>query len=236
MTPDQFIKKWAASDLSERSAAQQHFLDLCALLGEPTPAEADPTADSYTFEKGGTTVLFVGPDCAWSTEWVDHALARVKGLKSKDNPVRVVFAADPTTLRVVLHDGLTDEVDVVSLEPWTDDFLKEWLQETNQASDASVRKAILEQSGGWAEFIHESHGSDGKGIDALGEAKRRLERLGIEDPQALSLLDAKPIEEIRSGAHGEAPGRLLRWAELLGLARVRRGGSGATAPINLTRS
>lgn len=55
MTPEQFIRKWTASTLSERSAAQQHFIDLCNLLGEPAPADADPTGETYTFEKGGTT-------------------------------------------------------------------------------------------------------------------------------------------------------------------------------------
>jgi len=55
LTPEQFIRKWTAANLGERSAAQQHFLDLCALLGEPTPAEVDPDGDSYTFEKGGAT-------------------------------------------------------------------------------------------------------------------------------------------------------------------------------------
>jgi hypothetical protein len=55
ISPEQFIRKWTASNLSERSAAQQHFLDLCALLGEATPAEADPSGDTFTFEKGGTT-------------------------------------------------------------------------------------------------------------------------------------------------------------------------------------
>ena len=43
MTPGEFIAKWRASELKERSAAQEHFIDLCRLLGEPTPAEADPT-------------------------------------------------------------------------------------------------------------------------------------------------------------------------------------------------
>ncbi len=42
ITPDQFIDKWKAAELKERSAAQEHFIDLCRLLGEPTPAEADP--------------------------------------------------------------------------------------------------------------------------------------------------------------------------------------------------
>ena len=41
MTPNEFIAKWQASELKERSAAQEHFIDLCRLLGEPTPAEDD---------------------------------------------------------------------------------------------------------------------------------------------------------------------------------------------------
>lgn len=51
MTPEQFIDKWSKTALTERSAAQQHFLDLCELLEEQKPAEADPTGEFYTFEK-----------------------------------------------------------------------------------------------------------------------------------------------------------------------------------------
>jgi hypothetical protein len=42
MTPQQFIAKWQQVNLSERSACQQHFLDLCDLLNQPKPAEAEP--------------------------------------------------------------------------------------------------------------------------------------------------------------------------------------------------
>ena len=52
MTPGAFIAKWRASELKESSAAQEHFIDLCRLLGEPTPAEADPTGERYCFERG----------------------------------------------------------------------------------------------------------------------------------------------------------------------------------------
>ena len=52
MTPDQFIEKWSRSALKESAAAKEHFLDLCALLHQPTPAQADPDGDWYTFEKG----------------------------------------------------------------------------------------------------------------------------------------------------------------------------------------
>ncbi len=52
MTPQQFIDKWKAAELKEHAACQEHFLNICALLGQPTPADADPKGEWYTFEKG----------------------------------------------------------------------------------------------------------------------------------------------------------------------------------------
>ena len=52
MTPTQFVAKWRASTLKERAGSQEHFLDLCHLLGVPTPAEADPSGEWFCFEKG----------------------------------------------------------------------------------------------------------------------------------------------------------------------------------------
>ena len=52
MTPAEFIAKWRAVTLNERAVAQSHFNDLCALLGEDTPIEADPEGEWYCFEKG----------------------------------------------------------------------------------------------------------------------------------------------------------------------------------------
>ena len=52
MTPAQFIAKWQRVTLPERAASQEHFIDLCRLLGQPTPAEHDATGAEYTFEKG----------------------------------------------------------------------------------------------------------------------------------------------------------------------------------------
>ena len=47
-----FIAKWRTSELKERSASQEHFIDLCRLLGEQSPAEVDPYGDTYCFERG----------------------------------------------------------------------------------------------------------------------------------------------------------------------------------------
>ena len=65
MTPADFIAKWQASTRNERAACQEHFIDLCALLDEPTP-NSDPTGESYAFEKGATK--FTG-DGGWADVW-----------------------------------------------------------------------------------------------------------------------------------------------------------------------
>ncbi len=51
-TPAEFAKKWDGNTRTERAASQEHFIDLCRMLGVPTPNEADPTGDEYAFEKG----------------------------------------------------------------------------------------------------------------------------------------------------------------------------------------
>ena len=72
MTPGAFIAKWRASELKERSASQEHFIDLCRLLDEPTPAEADPTGDRYCFERGARKDS--GGD-GWADVWKRHHFA-----------------------------------------------------------------------------------------------------------------------------------------------------------------
>jgi type II restriction/modification system DNA methylase subunit YeeA len=48
--PD-YVTRWKASTLTERAAAQSHFIDLCEVLGQPHPAAADQTGENFTFEK-----------------------------------------------------------------------------------------------------------------------------------------------------------------------------------------
>lgn len=62
MTPEEFIAKWKLSTLGERQAAQAHFLDLCALLGEAKPEDAD----NYCFERGA---LKASGRRGWADVW-----------------------------------------------------------------------------------------------------------------------------------------------------------------------
>ena len=72
MTPGEFIAKWRDSELKERSGSQEHFIDLCRTLGEPTPADADPVGDHYCFERGARKDT--GGD-GWADVWKRHHFA-----------------------------------------------------------------------------------------------------------------------------------------------------------------
>ena len=50
LTAEQFVAKWSAVEQSE-AVSREHFVDLCRLLGQPTPTEADPAGTDYAFEK-----------------------------------------------------------------------------------------------------------------------------------------------------------------------------------------
>ena len=66
MTANEFIAKWKNVELTESAAAQSQFIDLCRLLDEPTPSEADPKGEWYAFEKGA---LKTGGGDGWADVW-----------------------------------------------------------------------------------------------------------------------------------------------------------------------
>jgi len=73
MTAAEFKKKWARYQGKETSAYQEHFCDLCRLLGQPTPAEADPSGtEFYCFQKrvikDAELFNLESPDCGDPTE------------------------------------------------------------------------------------------------------------------------------------------------------------------------
>ncbi len=72
MTLYELITKWRASALKERSVAQEHFIDICRRLGEPTPAKADPTRETYCFERAARKDT--GGD-GWADVWKRHDFA-----------------------------------------------------------------------------------------------------------------------------------------------------------------
>ena len=72
LSPRDFVAKWRITRSKERSTAQEHFIDLCRMLGVPTPNEADPTGDHYAFEKGANKLL---GGQGWADVWKHSCFA-----------------------------------------------------------------------------------------------------------------------------------------------------------------
>jgi len=81
VTPHEFAAKWSGSNRAERAAAQEHFIDLCRLLGYPTPNEADPDGEWYAFEKGASKE---GGGEGWADVWKRRHFAWEYKGKRKD--------------------------------------------------------------------------------------------------------------------------------------------------------
>jgi hypothetical protein len=60
LSPQDFVDKWRQAELKERAAYQEHFIDLCRLLGHPSSAEADPQGDAVL---GAPVPYILGQDC-----------------------------------------------------------------------------------------------------------------------------------------------------------------------------
>jgi len=72
MSPEEFIATWRGTTRTERSAAQEHFLGLCELLGVPKPAEVDRHGTDYTFEK---STRKIGDTAGFADVWKRHCFA-----------------------------------------------------------------------------------------------------------------------------------------------------------------
>jgi type II restriction/modification system DNA methylase subunit YeeA len=113
MTPHEFIQKWHNSKLKERSAAQEHFVDLCRMISEKTPAEADPDGTDYAFEFGaakttggrGFADVFKRGHFGWEYKGthanLDTAFAQLQRYAiALDNPPLLVVSDIGTSIRI----------------------------------------------------------------------------------------------------------------------------------------
>ena len=140
MTPHAFITKWRASALKERSASQEHFIDLCHLLGEPTPAEADPSGETYCFERGARKDT--GGD-GWADVWKRHHFAwEYKGQRADLNAAfdqlrQYSLALENPPLLIV-----SDMVRFRIRTNWTNSVSRTHEFELDDLADASTRDRL----------------------------------------------------------------------------------------------
>jgi type II restriction/modification system DNA methylase subunit YeeA len=163
MTPAEFIQKWRATELKERSASQEHFLDLCELLEIEKPASADPKGEWFTFEKGASKT---GGGEGWADVWrkecfaweykgkkkdLDRAFAQLQQYAiALDNPP-LLIVSDMDRFRI--HTNWTNTVQEVRefalddlLDGATRDLLRACFLDPERLKPAKTRQMLTEEA------------------------------------------------------------------------------------------
>jgi hypothetical protein len=158
-----FVAKWRQVALKERSASQSHFNDLCALLGQPTPVEADPAGIFYTFEAGASKQA--GGE-GWADVWkrgyfaweykgkhanLDAAYAQLLQYReSLENPPLLVVC---DLERIVVHTNFTNTVKRVEtfalddlLDPARLDLLRAVWSDPERFRAAQTTASVTQQA------------------------------------------------------------------------------------------
>ncbi|MEK6721678.1 MAG: DNA methyltransferase [Chloroflexota bacterium] len=129
LTPAAFATKWKGVQTTEKASAQSHFIDLCRMLGEPTPHDADPTGEQYAFEKRVTKAgggegfadVWKRDFFAWEYKGKDKDLkaAYLQLLNYKDDlgnpPLLIVSDLDRIEIRTNFT-GLSPVLKVITLD------------------------------------------------------------------------------------------------------------------------
>lgn len=142
MKVEQFIKKWSASELGEDKHGKGsvlHFLDLCALLGVPTPSDTDLKGTHYCFEKGLSQTTGAR---GWADVWKKGCFAWEYKGKGKDldkafeQLLRYAAALENPPLlivsdmeRIIIHTNWTNTVSQIH-EFTLSDLAKSEVQDT----------------------------------------------------------------------------------------------------------
>lgn len=163
MTPQEFITKWRAAELKERSASQSHFNDLCRLLGVADPVTADPKGEWFAFEKGATKTT--GGE-GWADVWrrgcfaweykgkkkdLDRAFAQLQqyAIALENPPLLIVSDMD----RIRIHTNWTNTVQKVheiALADLTDaatrDLLRACFENPERLKPQKTRQILTEEA------------------------------------------------------------------------------------------
>lgn len=104
-----------------------------------------------TRKEDGTTIFLVPPECPWNRSWVDAAISELKKLSSKDRGVKVVFIAEPSSqmMEEVATVSSISNLECIALRPWTEEFVRIWLEDAHSRSGQVEREALHKRTGWW---------------------------------------------------------------------------------------
>jgi type II restriction/modification system DNA methylase subunit YeeA len=240
MTPGDFISKWSDTGLRERAGSQSHFIDLCNLLGEKPPTDADKTGEWYAFEKGA---MKTGGGDGWADVWkrgcfaweykspgkdLNAALKQLQYyVRSLENPPLLIVS---DMERIELHTNWTNtvqEVHTLSLPELADarrrQILKKAFSETEveELKPGKTREALTKEVA--QEFVRLAQSLRERGHDAEKVAhfvNRMVFCMFAED---VDLLPGKLFKQMLQVSL-DRPATFAENAQALFAAMARKGG------------
>ena len=163
MTAAEFIDRWRKVTQTEKAVSQSHFNDLCAVLGERAPVEADPEGDEYCFERGAAKD---GGGDGWADVWKRGCFAWEYKTQGKDLDAafqqlrQYALALENPPLLIVsdmrrfrIHTNWTNSVSTVHEftlyeldDPAMRNLLKWAFSEPERLKPEQTRQALTEQA------------------------------------------------------------------------------------------
>ena len=163
LTAAEFINRWRQVTQTEKAVAQSHFIDVCRLLGEPTPIEADPEGTWFCFERGARKDSGGG---GWADVWkrghfaweyksqgkdLDAAFQQLRQYAlALENPPLLIVS---DTQRFRIHTNWTNSVSTVHEftlydldDPSTRNLLKWAFSDPERLRPEQTRQALTEQA------------------------------------------------------------------------------------------
>ena len=163
MTAAEFIEKWRKVTQTEKAVSQSHFNDLCAVLGELTPVEADPDGEEFCFERGARKDSGGG---GWADVWkrghfaweyksqgkdLDAAFQQLRQYAlALENPPLLIVS---DTRRFRIHTNWTNSVSTVHEftlyeldDPGTRNLLTWAFSDPERLRPEQTRQALTEQA------------------------------------------------------------------------------------------
>ena len=198
-----------------------------------TPVDFRQGLDDFQ-ERGreGTTLLMVPEDVPWSLAWLDLAHGKLQRLRSRDRIVRFVFLADTMRVWTEVTQGAERldalDVDLMSLGPWDEQFLRQWLEDVNLPMSAKDRDLLTAVTGNWYQLILNFYREGQKEKNWAPFLKRKEAELGQSPAAAKELLKAfgawphEALDALREVADMDRDEGLVAADELPLLAEMTR--------------
>ena len=235
MTPERFIALWKDNPLTERAGAQQHFNDLCDLLGVDKPR--DP--GNYCFERGAKKA---GGGDGWADVWkrgffgwenkkpgrdLQAALKQLSDYALQlDNPPLLVVCDRE---RIVIHTAFTgypDEPRQILIEELTDPGVRQVLRwvftDPDKLRPEKSTAAITEEAAG--QFADLAQNMRRRGLDSQRIAHFLVQCLFCMFAEDEELLPGNIFTELLKNAGTDTGKAAQRIARLFTAMQQQAGG------------